>query len=80
MRRKVKRTLRVRTTETWTITWRSDSGSERPSKRTRRRRLKAPPGETAKGDVEHDMTTTLLQPMETLHSEINPHSQTGEQP
>jgi hypothetical protein len=58
MRRKVKRTLSVRTTETWTITWRSDSGSERPSKRTRRRRLKAPPGERAEGEGEYDMTTT----------------------
>jgi hypothetical protein len=63
MRRKVKRTLRVRTTETWTITWRSDGGSEQPSKRARRRRLKAPPGERAEGEGEYDMTTST-QPIE----------------
>jgi hypothetical protein len=59
MRRKVKRTLRVRTTETWTITWRSDGTADQPQRRTRRRLRRAlPPDKRTKGEGEYDMTTT----------------------
>lgn len=63
MRRKVKRTLKIRTTETWTITWHTDGRAARPVGRPRRRpRKKLPPGEKAEGETEQVNPTSSTQP------------------
>lgn len=62
MRRKVKRTLTVRTTETWTITWHAAAGRRRQPRPIERRRGPAlPPTEPAKGDPPPE-TTPIPEP------------------
>lgn len=49
MRRKIKRTVKVRTTETWIITWQGQPDKPQPAPRRKHKPLSK--GQAEKGDI-----------------------------